>query len=168
MFRFVVLLGGATLAFNAVFYLWLSTLSLFDSYLELNARLSALVLGLFGDDVTVIGKSIASSKFSMDIQLGCDGIQASAFFAFAVLASPLHASLSVRIIPIAAGTAILLTMNLVRIVTLYWTGVYFPGAFETMHVQVWQATFILLPLLFWLLWVRHQVQAQARRSDVTH
>ena len=167
VFRFVVILATATVAFNALFYLWFSRLDLFDSYLELNAKISAALLNIFGDNVTVAGKSISSSDFSMDIQLGCDGIQASAFFVFAVLASPIQTLLRGRIIPIIAGTAILLTMNLVRIVTLYWTGVYFPSAFEMMHVEVWQLAFILLPLLFWLMWVRYEVQAQTRRSDVT-
>jgi len=162
---FVVILAGATLGFNALFYLWFSRLSAFDAYLSANARLSAAILRLCGGDVSFAGQRVVSPDFAMDIQLGCDGIQSSAFFLFAVLASPLRTPFRARLLPIAAGVVLLLALNLVRLVTLFWTGVYFPGAFEVMHVEVWQAVFILLPLLLWLLWVRREVAAAGRRLD---
>ncbi|MGD2109139.1 MAG: archaeosortase/exosortase family protein [Phycisphaerae bacterium] len=163
--RFVAVLAAATIAFNAIFYLWFSRLPLFEGYLALNAKASAVILNLFGDNVTINGTSVRSDRFAMDIHLGCDGIQASAFFVFAVLASPLRTSLRARLGPAVLGTILLLAMNLVRILTLYWTGVHYRSAFEVMHVEVWQAAFIFLPLLLWLLWVRWAVRARIRRSD---
>ena len=90
----------------------------------------------------------------MSIEAGCDAVQASAFFVFAVMASPLPVSYRARIPWLLGGTSLLLVINLVRIVSLFYTGVYFPKAFDLMHIDVWQAGFIFLPLCFWVLWAR--------------
>ena len=52
------------------------------------------------------------------------------------------------------GTLVLLAVNLVRIVSLFLTGVYYPKAFDAMHADVWQILFILLAIVFWALWVQ--------------
>ncbi len=104
------------------------------------------MLRVLGDDAAAKGTSITSSRFALDVKRGCDAIQASAFFVFGVLASPAPVSLLSRVVPLAVGTLFLLVMNLVRIVSLYYTGVYFPKAFDVIHVDVWQALFIFLPL----------------------
>lgn len=54
------------------------------------------------------------------------------------------------------GIAILFTLNIVRIVSLFLTRVYFPIFFEIMHVDVWQAGFVIFAislLACWLIWV---------------
>lgn len=159
--RFVLILATATIAFNVLFYLWISKGSFFNAYLGLNAELCAIMLRILGDDAVAAGTRLFSSRFGLDIHLGCDGLQSSAFFACAVLASPLRTSLRARILPILLGTLGLLTLNLVRIVSLYYTGVFFPSAFEVMHVEVWQAVFIFLPIGLWLVWVKREKNREA-------
>ena len=46
----------------------------------------------------------------------------------------------------------MLAINLVRIVSLFYIRIHFPAAFEIMHVEVWQALFIFLALLCWIVW----------------
>ena len=147
---FVVLVG----AFQLVFYFWISPSSFFENYLALNARASAWILATFGEATRSLGTSLFSPKFSLEIRRGCDGLQASSYFASAVIASPLRVPFGRRMIAVAFGTALLLVINLVRIVTLYYVGVFYPSHFNMMHVDVWQALFILMPLAFWLIWVR--------------
>ncbi len=161
LLRFLLLLGLLVGGFNAFFYLWLCKGSLFAAYLGINAECTAAVLTILGDDVTVRGTSIASSRFSLDVKAGCDGIQASAFFVFAVLLAPVSVSRLARVGPVVLGTLLLLVLNVVRIVSLYYTGIYFPNAFETMHVDVWQGVFIFVPIIFWMIW---SVWATRRRS----
>lgn len=165
--RFVLVFGLLLGGFNAVFYLWLSRGDLFESYLNLNAEASAAVLRLFGDRATVTGTSILGSRFSLDIKRGCDAIQASAFFVFGVLASPVPVSLLSRVVPLAVGTLLLLLTNLARIVSLYYVGVYYPDAFQVMHVDVWQAVFIFLPLFLWVMWARRASRHATARLDVS-
>lgn len=164
MVRFVVILGGLTLAFNALFYLWVSEQPFFEAYLNLNARASAAFLNFFGDNVRVTGTSLSSPRYALDIKSGCDGLQSSAFFVLAVLASQVSTPLLRRVPAIVVGTVVMLAVNLARIVSLYYTGIYFPSAFETMHIDVWQAVFIFLPLVLWILWIRRAIQPKVAKS----
>ncbi len=163
--RFVLVFGAVVVAFNALFWLWLSKTDVFYSYLNVNAAISGWIIGLFGDDVTVAGRAIASSRFNLNVEKGCDAIQASAFFAIGILAAPVRVSWGRRLVPLVLGTLCLLVVNLARIVTLYYIGVHWPKAFDTMHIDVWQAVFVFLPLILWLGWVRWAIRAEHSAED---
>ena len=66
------------------------------------------------------------------------------------LASPV--ALWTKLPGVFIGTFALMSLNLVRIVSLYYVRRYRPDVFEFMHVEVWQALFIFLAVLFWALW----------------
>jgi len=156
------------IAFNALFYGWFSKTKVFDSYLALNAKVSASVLWLFGEQASANGVAVTSPRFALSIKRGCDAIQASVFFALLVAASPLAVRLSRRVAWMIGGTVLLLLINLVRIVSLYYTGVWFsPKAFEVMHVEVWQVVFIVMPILLWLFWIRRVSKPQVTQPDAT-
>ena len=148
-------------------FLWVSPSELFEAYLRLIAGTTAGVLQVFGDDARVTGTSIFSSRFSLNIERGCDAIQVSAFFVFAVLAWPASVSRWRRATGVALGTLVLLTLNLVRIVSLYYTGIYLPGAFDRLHLDVWQPGFVVLALLFWMIWVQWVTRTETARPDVS-
>ena len=159
---FALLLGG----FNALFYLYVTGTAFFESYLGLNAQLSGALLRVLGEEVTVEGDTISTPRFTLGIMRGCDALQASAFFAIGVLASPLRVPLRRRIVPVLIGTAGLLLLNIVRIITLYYTGVYFLAAFDMMHLSVWQWLFIFFPLFLWIMWARSVARASRTVTDV--
>lgn len=165
MLRFVLVYGLLLAAFNAFFVIWFNKSAMFNSYLSLNASICGLILRVFGDNPVVSGTSISSARFSLDVKAGCDAIQASAFFIFGVLASPVGRSLLSRAPALLIGTMLLLVMNLVRIVSLYYTGIYYPSAFDAMHVEVWQALFIIMPLFLWVNWAR---RAGRTKDAVAH
>lgn len=135
----------------------------FPSYLRLNARAAGALLGAVGYDITVTDQTIKERRFSVLIGRGCDAVQPSALFVSAVLASPVALSASV---PAAiVGTVILMTINLIRIMTLLLTGIYTPKLFDIMHLEVWQALFIFLAILLWALWaswIARRRRAKAR------
>lgn len=123
----------------------------FPWYLRLNARVSANVLNLLGhDDVSVNDQALGSAEFRMYIARGCDGVDPSALFIAAVLASPV--ALRRKLPAVFLGTIVLMGLNVVRIVTLYFTGLYFKRFFDLMHLDVWQAVFIILALALWAIW----------------
>ncbi len=167
MIQFVLVFGALVCGFNAYFSVSFSQGRVFDSYLRVNAELSGAILRVFGEDVTVSGKSISSPEFSLNIESGCDAIQASAFFVFAVLASPVSVARLARIRAVVLGTLLLLTLNLVRIVSLYYAGVFNPKMFDAMHAEVWQAGFIFLPIFFWLMWVHLVIRKEERQPDAS-
>jgi len=151
--QFVVVLAVATGLFNIVFLVWLSDTTLFERYLGLNAEVSAAVLRLFGEHATSQGASLISPRYSLNIARGCEAVQVAAFFLFAVAAWPLAIARWRRWLGGVAGVLTLMVCNIVRIVSLYYTGIYLPGEFETMHIDVWQPMFILLALLVWVAWI---------------
>ncbi len=84
------------------------------------------------------------------MQCGCDTVDPSLLFLAAVLATA-DVAFRRKISGILIGTVVLLSLNLVRIVSLYYTQLHFPGQFHAMHVDVWQPVFIFLALFFWIL-----------------
>lgn len=110
------------------------------------------MLRVFGEDVTVYGQTVSSSRFGLQVVGGCDGIEAIALFTSAVLASPV--SWRRRLPFILAGTAVLFVVNLLRIVSLYFAGVHFPQAMDRMHWELWPGLFIVGILGCWVVWAR--------------
>ncbi len=125
--------------------------TLFPAYLELNASVSASILKVFGQPVQSVGDAISEPSNSISIKKGCDAIAPTMLFAAAVLAFPVP--LRKRLIGIALGTPLLLVINLVRIITLWYASKYASHkTFEMLHVDIWQPVFILLALAMWMVW----------------
>jgi len=143
---FALLLG----LFYSVTFIDVMELKILPAYMRVNATVSTVVLNMFGENATTHGTSIRSSRYSVDIRHGCDAIEPSALFLAAVLAFP--APWRSKLPGLFLGTLVLAIINLTRIVSLFYTGIYFPKWFETMHVDVWQPVFILLSLTLWVLW----------------
>ncbi len=123
---------------------------LFPSYQHLNAEISGTILEFIGHNVKVVGESISSSEFSVNIRHGCEAIEPTALLVFAVIAFPVP--FLKKLPAIFLGVLFLAIVNIIRIVSLFLVGVYYPKAFHTMHVDVWQAMFIFSAIVFWVLW----------------
>jgi exosortase H (IPTLxxWG-CTERM-specific) len=124
---------------------------LIKPYTFLLARLVASTVGLFGFTAVARDSVVVSPGFSIDIVMGCDGVEASCLFAAGVLAFP--TTWRSRLIGLAFGLPLIHLINLGRLVGLYFAGLYIPGSFEELHVYVAQTIVILLStaiLLFWL------------------
>ena len=136
----------------------------FPAYLRWNARASGVILRILGQDVHVRDQSLVSGQGpAIDIERGCDAVEPSALFVSAVLASPVP--LLSRLSAAVVGTFLLLVLNLVRVVSLFLCRVYFPKAFETMHLDVWQAVFIILAILLWAGWASRMARRRAAQAD---
>jgi exosortase H (IPTLxxWG-CTERM-specific) len=117
-----------------------------------NAKLSSIILNLFGQGTHANGFNIDAPAFSISIAKGCDAIEAMALFSVALLTFP--AKWKQKLFGLAAGISVLFVLNLIRIISLYLVGVYFPAAFELMHVEVWQVLFIIFAIGLWIFWIR--------------
>ncbi len=138
----------------------------FPAYLRLNASVSGAILRGFGEDVTVRDQSMISAKGpAIEIERGCDAVEPSALFVSAVLASPVPV-LS-RLWAALAGTFVLMVLNLIRVVSLFLVRVYFPDAFETVHLDVWQALFIFLAIVFWAMWASRMSRRRVAQADAS-
>jgi exosortase H (IPTLxxWG-CTERM-specific) len=136
---------------------------LFPAYLTLNARVSSAVLNVLGQSTAVSGTSIQKPGFAIDIRRGCDAIDPIILFCSAVVAFPM--SWKKKILGLVLGAIVLALLNLVRIISLFFIGAYYPSAFDMMHGEVWQALFILLALVFWAVWIQW---AMAKETALRH
>lgn len=134
----------------------------FPWYLTLNADASVVVLHTVGIDyVKRIQHGLNSPKGSINVERGCDAVEPTALFVSAVLASPV-AWMS-KLPAVVVGTLILAVVNVIRIVSLFLSAVYWRAAFDILHLDVWQAAFIFLAILMWALWASWAVRRQAVR-----
>ena len=100
----------------------------------------------------VVGTVIAGSCFSVDIENGCNGVEATMFLVAAILAFPATARL--RAIGAVLGSVIIQAMNLLRVLTLYLAGCYRREWFETLHLAVWQTIIFAAVTLYFLAWTK--------------
>jgi exosortase H (IPTLxxWG-CTERM-specific) len=151
--RFVLLFGLLMGSFEAYFVSGFAESEPFQAYLRFTARNCGGVLNVLGNDTQVRRRSITSPRFSVSIVRGCDAIEPSALFIVAVLAFP--APYLAKFVGVISGFSALMVTNIVRIVSLFYVGIHFSkDTFDRMHYDVWQAVFIFLALLLWLVWAR--------------
>lgn len=166
IFQFVGLFIVLLVGFYLLTFLPFMNKGFLPYYMKLNARMSAAVLTLLGEEASANGTMVVSPRYQVDIRHGCDAIEPSALFVAAVLAFP--ARFMLKIPGLLFGTVVLSIINLFRIVTLFYTGIHFRSLFEFMHEDVWQSLFVLLALVLWVLWAwwatRTSAQAKAHAS----
>ncbi len=144
---FGVLLGAFyVLILTPLFERWLYT------YLGANAWLASGILNVLGQDSHVSEITIRSARFAITVRRGCDAIEPSWLFCAALLAFP--ASFMRKVTGILVGAVLLQGLNLVRIVSLYFIGLHRPRFFNTAHVEIWPAVFIVVAISLWMAWVR--------------
>src|SRR6185295_14028841 len=129
---FLVLLAGG---FTLISINWVNDHAV-EPFTAGIAKASGAALNLLGQDVTMQGTVIRNSRFAVNIRNGCNGIEAMLIFLAAVLAFP--ATWRSRLIGLTLGILAIQVVNLVRVVALFLTGVYFPRIFESSHTVIWQ------------------------------
>ena len=127
-------------------------------YTTLIARMSGFVLRLLGENATVNGCVVSSPRFAVTIFNGCNGLITSLILISGVLAFP--ARWSAKAIGVFGGLIAIQVINLVRIVSLFYIGVFFPEHFNDAHIFVWQSLVILAGISLWIVWA--QLFAQPR------
>jgi len=157
---FSILLGG----FYALESMPFARGTVRSSILEHIAKVSSAALNILGHQTHVSGKFITSPNYSVEIVSGCDALDPTAAYFAAVLATP--AAFRRKIPGILIGTAALHLINIVRIVTLFYIGIHFPSAFETVHFDIWQAGFVALTIALWVLWMQWAMRKTEQPSHV--
>lgn len=116
------------------------------------AVVSGAILNAIGHTNTVSGTTIAGSCFSVNINNGCNGLEATLFLAAAVLAFP--ATARQRLAAAGLGIVLIQAMNLVRVISLYLTGCYRRDWFDTMHLTIWQTIIFAIAIFYFAGWTR--------------
>jgi len=128
------------------------------------ADVSVWFIQLFDDNVGAMANVIRdkTTGFGVRIERGCNGVEALIILFAAIFAFP--APLKSKLIGFVIGFFAIQSLNLVRIVSLFYLGQWNQVAFEWFHLYLWQALIILDALVVWLIWLRTLPQARARRQ----
>ena len=149
IFLFGLKFGGLV----ALLYVLLS-FSFFDHLLfyslQASAWISHFILNVVGQQTHLVGTVIQSPRFSIAIERGCDALEPTWMVVAAILAFP--AKRRYRLIGICAIVMLMQLTNLLRIITLFLIGFHFPSAFNTVHLEIWPAVFIIVEVLAFLGW----------------
>jgi len=121
-----------------------------------SAWVVASTLSLFGADVTRRGATIVYQSSAFRIIDECTGIEVIGLFVAAVLAFP--SPWRHRLVGLALGIPALLTLNLIRMVTLIVIGAGSMKALDIGHVYVWPVIVLTMALVLWLRWARIAVR----------
>ncbi len=115
---------------------------------------SAWLVTLFDANVVATGKILRSTAngFAVSIEAGCNGVEATIVLVAAILAFP--ASWKRRLLGLAVGIFAVQSLNVIRVISLFYLGQWNIDAFEWAHLYVWQALIMLDVLVVWLIWVR--------------
>lgn len=147
--RFLIIFFSCLSVF-AIAYLFLRSSAAFVPILDFNAMAASSTLNLFGASTYANGAIVSSSDFTFRVTPECTSIIFTGIFISIVLAWP--SKIREKLIGIAIGIAVLLFLNLVRLITLFYIGSAFPDFLDIAHFFLWQILMILLTIGLWLLW----------------
>ena len=144
----------AILLFSAMYQAYISLFqpSLFyRHYLEMCAELSADLLAMINEKVTVAGQTMTSQYGqSVSVVNGCDGI--GLFITLVAVTMAYNASLLYKIIGLALGLFFLYLLNLCRIALLLWIEIYEPQLFDVAHQTIFPLILWFAVMLVFAIW----------------
>ena len=119
-------------------------------FTEAIARGSGVLLNAMGEHVSVHGTAVSSARFGVNINNGCNGVEAMLILLASIVAFP--ASMKARAVGLLLGALAVQLLNFIRIISLYLLGAYHPKLFDLFHTAVWQVVIILAAIGFFLVW----------------
>ncbi len=134
-------------------------------YSNMIVVLTSKILGVMGIASTYQGSLIHLPSISLDVEFGCNGLEAVMIYAVAVLTFP--ATWKNKIMGIVIGFIVIQALNLIRIVGLGYTGVYHKSLFDVVHIYIAQGVMIAVALLTFILYLNYINNEQKRPSQAT-
>lgn len=122
------------------------------------AELSATIMWVFGADVHINGNIISVPGFSVQILDMCNGVEATLLFWAALLAMPIKWVYKWK--GLIIGTVTVHVLNIARIISLIYLGVYSHAWFDFFHLYVWDALIILDIVIVFILWLRYVAKTE--------
>jgi exosortase/archaeosortase family protein len=125
----------------------------FGWFTALVASVVQSLLGLSGIEASRAGAFLyVPGSFRYEIALGCTGLLPVAVLIVAILASPGSGAAKRRGVLVAVP--VVLAVNLLRLVHLFYVGVHSPGLFALAHSVLWEGAMVLVTFAAWLVWMR--------------
>ncbi|OQX89097.1 MAG: hypothetical protein B6D65_04950 [candidate division Zixibacteria bacterium 4484_93] len=125
--------------------------------INFTAGLFFRILELLGFSASLSGAVIQLRHISLEIVYECTGVFAFFILSGAILAYPSRGWH--KLLGHIVGLPAVFILNIIRLVVLAVIGEYFSlSVFNFVHEYLWQITFIVVVLLFWVLWIDRVVE----------
>lgn len=130
------------------------------------ASASAHLVQTFDTHVISYGKVLQNARtgVGVSIEAGCNGIEACLILLAALAAYP--ARWQAKLTGIVIGFVAIQSVNLLRIITLFYLAGWSASAFEFAHLYLWQALIMLDVVVVWLVWMRWVARQEFRRAHL--
>lgn len=132
----------------------------FNAFVKALARATGSVLEPFYERVNVLHARVATNKFVVTVDDGCDGLQVCTLLTAAIVAFP--STWKQKLVGVIAGNLWLQLWNVVRIATLVVVGGFDRDWFHPTHVYIWPTLLIAICLGTWLAWANWTLRDDER------
>lgn len=122
-------------------------------YTTMVIKLSAFFINCFGEAKAVSGSIIQLNNLALNIEFGCNGLEAFMIYVAAILSFP--ATIFNKSAGIVIGFIILQVINILRIASLGLVGIYLREYFDYFHIYVAQSMMIFVSFIIFLLWLQY-------------
>lgn len=150
--RFAVGFSLSVTIFEVAYYGVVLESDAFGSFMRVLAEATGALLEPFYERVSVVNSRVATNKFVVNVDQGCDGLQVGTLLTAAVLAFP--STWRQKLVGVIAGNLWLQSWNVVRIATLVAVGGIERSWFYPTHEYIWPTLLIALCLATWMWWAR--------------
>jgi exosortase/archaeosortase family protein len=164
IFKFALKFGSLMFLYYALSVSPFCERAFWPANLQANAWIANRVLHELHQETTVAGDTIKSDNYAFVIKRGCDATEPVWLLAAAVIAFP--ARLRQKLAGILAGTVLLLGLNQLRVIALFFVGRDHPGLYHTLHLTLFPAVFIILAMILWVGWVEWSVGRVQLKTEV--
>lgn len=165
--RFLLIFGAtALIGFGIEVIPWVDQ-HLIKTYIAGIAWMAGNLINLAGG-LADVNKAVIQhpvNSFAIMVANGCSGLEAVILLVAGILAFP--ATLRQRIIGCVAGTMTIVTLNLLRIISLFYLGQYSQKWFDWAHFYAWDNLIMIDALVAFFLWVRWLPPYQRSRHAST-
>jgi exosortase H (IPTLxxWG-CTERM-specific) len=129
---------------------------------------SAALIRLFGGHAVAIGDLLENpgTHFAIQMAYGCNGAHVTILLWAAVLAFP--ASWMQKAKGLAAGTAAIHAVNLIRFISLFYVGQYNRAWFDFAHLYLWESLMMLDTLVIFWTWAYFVRKSAAAKHANSH
>jgi len=127
---------------------------------------SAALIRLFGGHAVAIGDLLQNpgTHFAIEMAYGCNGAHVTILLWAAVLAFP--ATWVQKAKGLAAGTAAIHLVNLLRFISLFYVGQYSRAWFDFAHLYLWESLMMIDTLVIFWTWA-HFVRKSGRTANAS-
>jgi exosortase/archaeosortase family protein len=155
IFKYALKFGALMLLFYALSETPYCERVFWPANLRANAWVANGILRGLQQHTYVASDTIQAGNYAFVIKRGCDATEPVCLLMAAVVA--FSAPFGRKLIGILAGTLLLLALNQLRVVALFFVGRDHPSLYHTLHLTVFPAVFIILAMILWVAWVEWTV-----------